>query len=129
MSYIFFCLLHYRAGMDPKLWMAANNSNKKPEDSDDCIQMLLECLLMLCTRRLIREELRKKKVYPILRNFNYSLPQKNVKFDSIILDIVNFLQRDDIALDDTAEIDKERQILEEELSVRSVVESTVFRKY
>ena len=84
---------------------------------------------MLCTRRLIREELRKKKVYPILRNFNYSLPQKIVKFDSIILDIVNFLQRDDIALDDTAEIDKERQILEEELSVRSVVESTVFRKY
>ena len=61
MSYIFSCLLHYRAGMDPKLWMAANNSNKKPEDSDDCIQMLLECLLMLCTRRLIREELRKKK--------------------------------------------------------------------
>ena len=45
------------------------------------------------------------------------------------MDIVNFLQRDDIALDDTAEIDKERQILEEELSVRSVVESTVFRKY
>ena len=111
-------------GMDPKLWMAANNPDKKAEENDDCIQMLLECLLMLCTRRLIREELRKRKVYFIVRNYNYSLPQENEKFDTLILDIVNFLQREDIALNNKAEIEKERKILEDELSVRNIVDNS-----
>ena len=112
------------SGMDPKLWMAAKNPNKKAEENDDCIQMLLECLLMLCTRRLIREELRKRKVYFIVRNYNYSLPQVNEKFDTLILDIVNFLQREDIALNNKAEIEKEREILEDELSVRNIVDNS-----
>ena len=114
---LYSCIL----GMDPKLWMAAKNPNKKVEENNDCIQMLLECILMLCTRRLIREELRKRKVYPIIRNYNYSLSQENEKFDTLILDIVNFLQREDIALNNKAEIDKEKDILEEELSVRNIV--------
>ena len=92
------------------------------EENDDCIQMLLECILMLCTRRLVREELRKRKVYPIVRNFNYSLPQENEKFDSLILDIVNFLQREDISLNNKAEMEREKEILEEELAVRNAVE-------
>ena len=102
--------------------MAAKNPEKKAEENDDCIQMLLECILMLCTRRLVREELRKRKVYPIVRNFNYSLPQENEKFDSLILDIVNFLQREDISLNNKAEMEREKEILEEELAVRNAVE-------
>jgi len=39
----------------------------------DVLQMLLECILLLCQRRVLREELRKRKVYPVIKNLDYAL--------------------------------------------------------
>ena len=100
-----------KKGMDAKIWMAATLPDRKAEDDEDCLLMLLESLLMLCQRRLIREELRRRQAYPVIRNFNYK-QEKTEKFDEIILNIVNFLKRDDISLEDA---EKEREELEEEL--------------
>jgi Domain of unknown function (DUF383)/Domain of unknown function (DUF384) len=50
-------------------------------------------LSAFCQRRGIREELRKKKVYPICRNLDYL--QENEAASSLILDIVNLLMRDE----------------------------------
>lgn len=60
--------------------------------------MLLESVLMLCQRRVLREELRKRKVYPIVRNLDYVIEDEELS--AIIFEIVNFLMRDDIPLDE-----------------------------
>jgi hypothetical protein len=60
--------------------------------------MLLESVLMLCQRRVLREELRKRKVYPIVRNLDYTIEDEELS--AIIFEIVNFLMRDDIPLDE-----------------------------
>lgn len=60
--------------------------------------MLLESVLMLCQRRVLREELRKRKVYPIVRNLDYAIEDEELS--AIIFEIVNFLMRDDIPLDE-----------------------------
>ena len=67
---------------------------------------------MLCQRRIIREELRKRKVYPIIRNLDYKMEGKD-EASGVILEIVNFLMRDDIPLEDD---EKEKEELAEELS-------------
>ena len=51
--------------------------------------MLLECLLILCHKRVIRERLRIKKVYPILRNLDYL--QDNEEISALIYEVVSQL--------------------------------------
>ncbi len=48
--------------MDPTLWLQAENPDKRVEPEVDIMKMLLECVILLCQRRGIREELRKRKV-------------------------------------------------------------------
>mmetsp|Transcript_10754 Transcript_10754/g.16207 ORF Transcript_10754/g.16207 Transcript_10754/m.16207 type:complete len:311 (-) Transcript_10754:93-1025(-) len=68
-----------KEGMDPVLWLHVDQltqDDNKPKTLTiplDILQMLLECILLLCQRRLLREELRKRKVYPIIKNLDYTL--------------------------------------------------------
>ena len=57
--------------------------------------MLVECIQLLCQRRPIREELRKQKVYPVIRNLAYAQDDESVS--TTIIDIVNLLMRDEDA--------------------------------
>jgi hypothetical protein len=110
-----------RDGMDPLLWMKSENlveSNTSIKIVDiDTYKMLLECILLLCQVRSSREYLRKCKTYPIIRNFDYSLPSNADKKDDgdngnkqssneetkseydvlsdVIYEIVQFLMRDE----------------------------------
>jgi len=113
-----------REGMDPLLWMksqclAESNATIKIVDIDNH-KMLLECVLLLCQTRSAREHLRRCKTYPIIRNFDYSLPSNFAKNDEIvstdkqneetkseydvlsdvIYEIVQFLMRDEEAKHD-----------------------------
>lgn len=55
--------------------------------------MLLECIVLLCQRRGIREELRKLKVYNVVKNFH--LQVEDEKIGEIIYQIVDFLMGDE----------------------------------
>jgi hypothetical protein len=50
---------------------------------------LLESLLILCQTRIIRERLRVRKVYPILRNLDYL--QDNEEVSALIYEVVSQL--------------------------------------
>ena len=69
-------------------WSADEVAEKK-----DFIIMLLESLLILCQRRNMREELRKKKVYPIIRNVDVEL--NDDKVSSVVFELVQMLMRDE----------------------------------
>jgi hypothetical protein len=64
-----------KQGVDPVLWLSAESPTKRREPCADILQMLLECLALLCAKRAMRQELRKRGVYPILRNLDVSLDQ------------------------------------------------------
>lgn len=51
--------------------------------------MLLECFLILCHKRVIRERLRLKKVYPVIRNLDYL--QDNEEVSALIYEVVSQL--------------------------------------
>lgn len=55
--------------------------------------MLLECVVLLCQRRGIREELRKRKVYNVVKNLD--LKEEDEAVSTLIYDIVNFLMGDE----------------------------------
>jgi hypothetical protein len=55
--------------------------------------MLLECIVLLCQRRGIREELRKRKVYPVVRNLDLKTEDEGI--NTIIYEIVNFTMGDE----------------------------------
>lgn len=82
-----------KIGMDPILWLNAEDPLKKWEPEVDILTMLLECIILLCQKRGIRDELRKKQVYPICRNLDYLQDDESVS--NLILEIVNFLMRDE----------------------------------
>lgn len=82
-----------KKGMEPKLWISAENPAKKWEPEVDILMMLLECVILLCQKRGIREQLRKKNVYPICRNLDYLQEDEGVS--NLILEIVNLLMRDE----------------------------------
>jgi hypothetical protein len=82
-----------KVGMDPILWLNAEDPLKKWEPEIDILTMLLECIILLCQKRGIREELRKRQVYPICRNLDYLQDDESVS--NLILEIVNFLMRDE----------------------------------
>jgi hypothetical protein len=80
-----------KKGMEPKLWISAENPAKKWEPEIDILMMLLECVILLCQKRGIREALRKKNVYAICRNLDYLQEDEGVS--NLILEIVNLLMR------------------------------------
>ena len=82
-----------KVGMDPMLWLNAENPSKKWEPEIDILSMLLECIILLCQKRGMREELRKKQVYPMCRNLDYLQEDEGVS--NLILEIVNLLMRDE----------------------------------
>lgn len=55
--------------------------------------MILECIILLCPRRGIREELRKLKIYYIIKNLDILI--ENEKINELIYEIVNFLMGDE----------------------------------
>jgi hypothetical protein len=57
--------------------------------------MLVECLNLLCQRRVIREELRRRKVYPVVRNLAEGVESETEAVSSAIIDLVNLLVRDE----------------------------------
>jgi len=91
-----------KKGMSPLLWMQASNPNKSSEPELDILVMLLECVVLLCQRRGVREELRKRRVYCVVRNLDVHLGEQLERVTELIYDIVNFLIGDedqDTALD------------------------------
>lgn len=82
-----------KEGMDPRIWMAAEDKNKKYEPDVGVRKMLLECLVLLCQKKPQRDDLRKWKVYPVCKNLD--LEQEDEGVSEVILDIVNFLMRDE----------------------------------
>ena len=82
-----------KKGMDPRLWMQAEDPDKRPDADKAVLKMLLESLLLLCQRRGMREELRKRKVYPVIRNLDLFLEDEEV--NAVVVDLVDFLIRDE----------------------------------
>lgn len=78
-----------KEGMDPLLWMQAENPDKKVEPEQDILKMLIECLQLLCQRRGIREELRKRKVYYIIRNMDSKTEVEEI--NAAVYEVVNLL--------------------------------------
>ena len=108
-------------GMDPILWLNAENPAKKWESEVDILMMLLECIILLCQKRGIREELRKRQVYPMCRNLDYL--QEDGGVSSLILEIVNLLMRDEDP-DTPMEVDNSL-ITEKSVPMRIVETSTI----
>lgn len=82
-----------KTGMDPLLWMAAADPKKKHEPEVDILKMCVESLVLLCQHRNSREELRKRRIYPICKNLD--IAQEDEAVSELILDIVNFMHRDE----------------------------------
>jgi hypothetical protein len=82
-----------KKGMDIVLWIQAENSLKKKDIENSIIKMLLECIILLCQTRSIRDQMRKLKVYPICRNLDYEQDDEDIS--STILEIVQLLMRDE----------------------------------
>jgi hypothetical protein len=86
-------------GMDPILWMHAEVVDTDKEKIDkEVTKLLLECIILLCQTKLIRQELRKRKVYPICRNMDYLLEDDSI--NDTVFEIVNFLEREDDPYED-----------------------------
>lgn len=96
-----------REGLDMLLWIASQDPNKQYEQDMSSRKALVECVLLLCQTRKIREELRRRKVYPILRNLDYV--QEGDEVSEVVLEIVQFLMRDeDPATDPNADAEPAR---------------------
>lgn len=75
--------------MDPILWLQAENPDKKVEPEQDIMKMLIECLQLFCQRRGIREELRKRKVYYVIRNLDTKIEVEEI--NAAVYEVVNLL--------------------------------------
>lgn len=82
-----------KEGMDPVLWLAAENPDKKLEPDLEVMKLLLDCLVLLCQKRYLRKELRKRKVYPIMRNLDLAVEDEAVS--AVLYEVVNFLIGDE----------------------------------
>ncbi len=63
--------------------------------------MLLDCIVLLCQRRVIREELRKLHVYYVVKNLAPEVMENDEIF-ATIQNIVDFLMRDE-SFDDVSD--------------------------
>jgi hypothetical protein len=79
-------------GMHPRL--RELKPDKEIEHERDIVVMLLESILLLCVRRDIRDELRQRKVYPVIRAVDNAI-EGDEAVAEIIYKIVNFLQREE----------------------------------
>lgn len=79
--------------MSPVWWLLAESPDRLPDPEVDIQKMLLECIVLLCQRRGIREELRKMKVYNVVKNLD--MHQENEEINQIICEIVNLLMGDE----------------------------------
>lgn len=82
-----------REGMDPILWMKAEDVEKTLEPDLEIMKMALESIILLCQKRGMREELRKRKVYPIMKNLDLKIEDEGVS--GAIYEVVNFLMGDE----------------------------------
>lgn len=79
------------AGMHPSLYRLGE---KKRREQDKQVRLAaIDCLLLLCTTRNGRNDLRRKKVYPIVRNAHLVEPEEEV--GDQIYKLVDFLIRDE----------------------------------
>ena len=87
-----------RQGMDITLYCLSLVENKTYEPEEDILMMLLECIVLLCQKRYLRDELRKRKVYSVIKNLDLKLADDEAthdKFSEIIRNIVDFQMRDE----------------------------------
>ena len=96
-----------KMGMDPVLWMAASDSKKTYEPKLDILLMILESFILLCQVRAGRDTLRKQRIYPICRNLDYQ--QTDERVSELILDIVNFMHRDEEETSADREVREKRE--------------------
>lgn len=57
----------------------AENSDAKVEPHRDIMKMLLECIVLLCQRRGVREQLRKLKAYCVVKNLDLWVDEQKEK--------------------------------------------------
>jgi hypothetical protein len=93
-----------KVGMDPILWMQAECEDLIVNPDIDTAKLFYDCIVLLCQKKQIRQELRDRKVYPICRNFYYKYDDE--RLIDIVHDVVNFLERED----DPNDVDEEKQI-------------------
>lgn len=74
--------------------MVHQGGDEKEREPDKAVRaLLLETLLLFCSSRSGREELRKRKAYPVVREVD--VVEDDEENSEIIYKIVNFLQRDE----------------------------------
>lgn len=80
-----------KIGMHPDVY---NQGDQKKRETDSQVRLAaVDCLLLLCTTRNGRTDLRRKKVYPIVRNAH--LVESNEEISEQIYKLVDFLIRDE----------------------------------
>lgn len=75
------------------MFISLQGDKKEFEPEDDIRLLLVECLHLLCQKRTIRDELRKRKAYPVIKNL--AMEQKSDDVDNAIIDVVNLTMRDE----------------------------------
>jgi len=114
-----------KKGMGIILWPQAELPNKTYESNPEILQMLLDCIRLLCQKRVLREELRKRKVYCIIRNLDLALADNETLHEPLfqpIRDIVDLLQGDEAPegsadLEVEADLEAEKEELELDVDV------------
>ncbi|KAF1330096.1 hypothetical protein FI667_g5281, partial [Globisporangium splendens] len=80
-----------KVGMHPSVYRLGE---KKKREQDKQVRLYaVDCLLLLCTTRNGRNDLRRKKVYPIVRNAHLVEPEEEI--GDQIYKLVDFLIRDE----------------------------------
>lgn len=80
-----------KVGMHPSVYRLGE---KKKREQDKQVRLCaVDCLLLLCTTRNGRNDLRRKKVYPIVRNAHLVEPEEEI--GDQIYKLVDFLIRDE----------------------------------
>jgi len=80
-----------KMGMNPVVYSLGD---KKKRENDRLVRLAaVDCLLLLCTTRNGRKELRRKKVYPIIRDAHLVEPDEEI--GDQIYKLVDFLIRDE----------------------------------
>ncbi|RLN87945.1 hypothetical protein BBJ28_00006978 [Nothophytophthora sp. Chile5] len=80
-----------KLGMNPVVF---SQGDKKKREQDRQVRLAaVDCLLLLCTTRNGRKDLRRKKVYPIIRNAHLVEPDEEI--GDQIYKLVDFLIRDE----------------------------------
>ena len=96
--------------MEASLWCQAELPNKRYEQDEEVLKLLLDCLRLLCVRRVLRRELRARMVYPVLRNLDLAISERAELHDRVyqpIRDIVDLIQGEEDPSEARAEAEAE----------------------